>query len=92
MVRQAHHERTKDMYVVHYLCKPQSFRKSRDLAFVVRPGEGADLLPSFGLFCGKAELFANALGQPLADQGLIRDRFRRGDLAQRLNLSWIKFD
>jgi len=29
MIRQAHHERTKDIYVVHYLCKPQYRRTTR---------------------------------------------------------------
>lgn len=43
------------------------------------------------LFCGEAELFADALCEPLADQCLVGDGFRSRDLPQRLDLSRIKF-
>jgi len=36
MVRQAHHERTKDIYVVHYLCKPQYVPPMARNPFVAR--------------------------------------------------------
>src|ERR1700675_2069113 len=38
------------------------------------------------------ELSADAVRQPLADQGLVRDRLHGGNLSQRLDLSWVELD